>query len=431
MDLTAGVSNALLSGGLLPLEHQPTQLPRRATNVAEIKTRSAAVENDFETLRTASNTVKIDPTLQPALYNSSQVATPADKNAKRTGVFHTPTIKRKNNEKPAMKKGVSEPNLAKNPRSKSPATTFFSPRHLIDRFKRMLPLSSSKQSLNEKSINSTDSNPLRATVDSDDSASTSSENNDHLRLSRLDHVSRVKSIYDTLGSSSHMSSLIADPNQITPMRELNSLYDYVVHLLPEQEMGYFSHGNGCLSSSSINHSQSANSTSTRFKYPSDANDEATLKYFCFPDQHDSNNNPMIIGSKPPQEYFRFTLTNMHGMRQYGYCSRFFHKGQLNALCLISPYDMIELYERILATATELFVSYKDEHARKFLQEIYPHRIPNRGDSIHIGTSTVGLYALKCDQDRRKALIDSITILSLSTGKQESLLSDCVRIHWLL
>ena len=419
MDLTAGVSNALLSGGLLPLEHQPTEIPRRSSNVSEIKTRFADVENDNGALKSPSTAVKVDPTPQPTLYNSSHAAPAVEKSSKRTGIFHTPTIKRKNNEKLVMKKGVSEPNLAKNPRSKSPGSTFFSPRHLIDRFKRMLPLSTSKQSLNEKVIHLSENNPLRATVDSDDSGSTSSENNDHHRLSRLDHVSRVRSIYDTLGSSSHMSSLIADPSQITPARELTSLYDYVVHLLPEQELGYFSHGNGCLSSSNINQSPFPKSTPIRFKYPPDAKDEATLKYFCFPDQHDSNNNPMVSSSKPPQEFYRFTLTNMHGVRQYGYCSRFFHKSQLNALCLISPYDMIELYERILATATELFVSYKDDHARKFLQEIYPHRIPTRGDSIHIATSTVGLYALKCDQDRRKALIDSITLLGLSTGKHGS------------
>ena len=81
--------------------------------------------------------------------------------------------------------------------------------------------------------------------------------------------------------------------------------------------------------------------------------------------------------------------------------------------------MMELYQRILATATELFISYKEDAARQFLREIYPHRIPNRGDTIHIDTSTVGLYTLKCDQDRRKELIDSIALLSLSTGKSIS------------
>ena len=69
---------------------------------------------------------------------------------------------------------------------------------------------------------------------------------------------------------------------------------------------------------------------------------------------------------------------------------------------------MKLYEKILSTATELFVSYKEEDARKFLKEIYSHRLPNRGDTIHIHTTTVGLYTLKCEYDRRKQLIDSIT-----------------------
>lgn len=120
--------------------------------------------------------------------------------------------------------------------------------------------------------------------------------------------------------------------------------------------------------------------------------------------------------KPKYEYFRFTLTDMRGMRQHGYCSRFVHKGVLNALCIISPYDMIDLYEKILTKATQLFLSYKDEDAKLFLREIYPHRLPSRGDTINIHTSTVGLFSLKCEYDRRKPLIDTVTLLSLSAGK---------------
>ena len=92
-----------------------------------------------------------------------------------------------------MKKGISEPNLAKTKSSSSASP--FSPRGLLDRFKRMLPLSLSKQSLNEMN---------GMTIDSDDSTSTSSENNDDIRTSRLDHVSRVKNVYDTLSHSNHM-----------------------------------------------------------------------------------------------------------------------------------------------------------------------------------------------------------------------------------
>jgi hypothetical protein len=228
-----------------------------------------------------------------------------------------------------------------------------------------------------------------------------------------------------LGTGSHLSSLFTDPIHLTAARELKTLYDYVVHILPEQEIGYFSNGNGCLSTSNLHQNQQISpSTSVRFKYPIEAKDEATLKYFCFPDQHDSNNNqninPFVSIKKPKSEYFRFTLTDMRGTRQHGYCSRFMHKGILNALCIISPCDMMELYEKILSTATELFLSYKEENAKMFLKEIYPHRLPNRDDTIHIHTTTVGLYTLKCEYDRRKQLIDSVALLSLSTGKIDRL-----------
>jgi hypothetical protein len=197
-----------------------------------------------------------------------------------------------------------------------------------------------------------------------------------------------------LGTGSHLSSLFTDPIHLTAARELKTLYDYVVHILPEQEIGYFSNGNGCLSTSNLHQNQQISpSTSVRFKYPIEAKDEATLKYFCFPDQHDSNNNqninPFVSIKKPKSEYFRFTLTDMRGTRQHGYCSRFMHKGILNALCIISPCDMMEL-------------------------------LPNRDDTIHIHTTTVGLYTLKCEYDRRKQLIDSVALLSLSTGKIDRL-----------
>jgi hypothetical protein len=394
MNLTAGTANAVLPPDRLPLKHALYQIPRPLNIISE---KTIPKENIYEELKTPSSTIKT-PDVQHILFNSSQPKE-IDKN---DAVLRIPTTKTKENHplittKSIMKKGVSEPNLAKTSGSKSP----FSPRSLFDRFKRILPLSSSKQSIN--------------TNDSDDSGSTSSENNDHIRTSKLDHVSRVKNVYDSLGNSSHMSSLLTDPNLDTPINELTSLYEYVVHILPEQEFGYFSNGTGCLLSSNLHSPQSSTTTSIRFKYPLDAHDEITLKDFCFPDQHDSNNNPLLLTKKTTQEYFRFTLTNMHGIRQYGYCSRFFHKGILNALCIVSPYDMIEIYEKILSTTTELFISYKDDDARRFLKEIYAHRLPNRGDTIHIDTTTVGLYTLKCEYDRRKELIDSVTLLSLSTG----------------
>jgi hypothetical protein len=374
MDLTAGVSNALLSSGLLPLEKEI--LPK---------------EHIYEELKNV-----IQPTKMQTLSNNRK--------PERNDSLKTP--------KSIMKKGISEPNLAK--------TKFFSPRSLINRFKRILPLSLSKQSLND--IN-------EMTIDNDDSSSTSSESNDQIRTSRLDHVSRVKNVYDTLSTGNHMTNLFTEPNHLKIACELKTLFDYVVHILPEQDIGYFANGNGCLSSSNINlNSLNSLSTSIRYKYPFDANIELTLKYFCFPDQYDSNNNNQnfnlifsVNKSKTP-EYFRFTLTDMSGTRKYGYCSRFIHKGILNALCIVSPCDMMNIYEKILSTTTELFLSYKDEEAKRFFQEIYPHHLPNRGDTIHIPTTTVGLYTLKCEYDRRKQLIDSITLLNLSTGR---FLSQCI------
>ena len=380
MDLTAGVSNALFSSGLLPLDID--ERPMKENIYEELKPTQVIIE-------------PMTPRMKSKINNQSSLITG----------------------KSSMKKGVSEPNLAKG--------KFFSPRALFNRFKRILPLSLSKQSLNDPPP------PPITTIESEDSESLSSENTDYLRLSRLDHVSRVKNVYDTLSSGNHPTTSLIHP------RPLHTFYDYVVHLLPEQELGYFANGTGCLSSSNFSHSiassSSSSSNSIRFKYPPDANDEPTLKYFCFPDQHDSNNNhhyphqsnlvyPLNKKSKP--EYFRFTLTDMSGARQHGYCSRFIHKGVLNALCLISPCDMKDLYEKILSTATELFLSYKDDDARKFLKEIYPHRLPNRGDTIHIHTSTVGLYTLKCEYDRRKQLIDVHTLLRLSTGKRFAMQNQC-------
>ncbi|CAF1554152.1 unnamed protein product [Adineta ricciae] len=408
MNLTAGATPTGLSSplGVLPSKHDHYQMPRRSSVTSEkISSNTSRNGNVYEELRNASSsTTLIKITDSPQVLVNSSESSKANANHH---ILRTPTTKSKMAQpsltvKSVMKKGVSEPNLAKTSSNKSA----FSPRGILERFRRLLPLSSSKQSLNEKSNNPNDS---------DDSTSTSSETTDNIRTSRLDHVSRVKTVYDSLGNTSHMSSLLTDPNLDNSVNELTTLYEYVVHIVPEQEIGYFSHGTGCLLSSNFQTlQQMSTSTSVRFKYPPDANDEARLKHFCFPDQHDANNNPLLLTKKTTQEYFRFILTNMHGTRQYGYCSRFFHKGTLNALCIVSPYDMIEIYEKILSTTTELFISYKDDDARRFLEEIYPHQLPARGDTIHIDTTTVGLYTLRCEEDRRKELIDSVILLSLST-----------------
>ncbi|CAF1456154.1 unnamed protein product, partial [Adineta ricciae] len=404
MDLTAGVSSALLSSGLLALDKQCLHTDQSADIVPD--------ENIYEELKTPLPTLTRDDGEQ-FQFHTKRAQTMKTISCETR--FQAPIPKPKTNRpfaniKSAMKKGVSEPNLAK---SKTASSTFFSPRGLINRFKRILPLSLSKQSLNDSHA---------VTIDSDDSGSTTSETTDDIRTSRLDHVSRVRNVYDTLGSGSHLSSLFAELNHFTAANELKTLYDYVVHILPEQELGYFANGTGCLSSSNLSTDFSLHtSTPIRFKYPLDANDESTLKYFCFPDQHDSNNNhyhqntsSILSPKRPRPEYFRFTLTDMRGCRKHGYCSRFIHKGILNALCIISPCDMMDLYEKILSTATELFLLYKEDDAKKFLKEIYPHRLPSRGDTIHIHTTTVGLYGLKCEHDRRKQLIDSAGLLNLST-----------------
>lgn len=375
MDLTASVTNVLLSSNTTPSENEEKSVSRRTSVALEKPRKSSRVNEESKVLK-----INLPP----------KEVTKRDVSMDRS---------RENPSKSIMKKGVSEPNLTKRSRSKSP----FTPRGLLDRFKRIFPLSSSKQSLNQNHESD------------DDSASISSETNDHVRTSRLDHVSRVQTVYDSLTNT---NNLLIDPvRRHSSNIELTNFYDYVVHIIPEQEIGYFSHGNGCISTSHSH--EHSSSSSVVFKYPPNALDELSLESFCFPDQHDANNNPLFLSKKSSQEYFRFALTNMHGFRQYGYCSRFVHKGKINALCIVSPYDTIEIYEKILATATELFISYKEENARKFLEEIYVHRMPNRGEVIHIDTTTIGLYTLKCELDRRKEVIDSVTLLSLSTGKISS------------
>jgi hypothetical protein len=180
MDLTAGAANALLPPSRLPLKYEPSIVPRRSSIISE-KTRKKSVRHEH---------IYEEPKL-----NDTQLKS-IDKN---DAIIRIPTTKI--SVKSIMKKGVSEPNLAKTSQNRSP----FSPRGLFDRFKRILPLSSSKLSLNDKSTNINDNQTI--TNDSDDSASTSSENNDNIRSSKLDHVSRVKSVCDSLGNSSHMSSL--------------------------------------------------------------------------------------------------------------------------------------------------------------------------------------------------------------------------------
>ena len=421
-DLTAGV--ALVTNAFLLVEHERARIQHRSSTLPDYTKQTLHNENIYEELKTPSAPVdkghaphfSFDHQLPGTVRNSF---VPRESPRKKT-THQSMTAPRS-----PMKKVVSEPNLAKIDCGKVPSAPFFSPRGLLDRFKRILPVYSSKQSLNEGSIVS-QPNTSVVTVESDDSTSSSSDNNDEIRTSRLDHVSRVKTIYDTLGNVNPLLSLCTDVGSLAVDEQSHTLYDYVVHLLPEQELGYFANGTGCLSSSNLDlHYSSSPTGSLRFKYPFDAKNEPTLKYFCFPDYHDSNNNnnnheinPFTAKQKTSPDYFRFTLTDMHGRRQHGYCSRFIRRGVCNALCVISRYDMIEFYQKILFTATELFVSYNDDDARKFLVELYPHRPPNRGDTIYIPTSTVGLYTLTCEHDRRKQLIDSVTLLKLSTGKNE-------------
>ena len=72
MDLTAGVSNAMLSSTLLPLETSPNQLPRRPSQRLETKT---------------NKLLKKESTV---LFNSEQI--PLEKERQ---VIQTPTMKTK------------------------------------------------------------------------------------------------------------------------------------------------------------------------------------------------------------------------------------------------------------------------------------------------------------------------------------------------
>ncbi|CAF2803273.1 unnamed protein product [Rotaria sp. Silwood2] len=190
MDLTAGVSSALLSSGLLPLDTDDTNIECKSNILFDNIKKFVPNENIYEELQTPLSTIDKQDDVQKFLFNNNN-KTQTMKISSNYVTLGTSTIKTKvdyplTNVKSAMKKGISEPNLAK---TKSSHSTFFSPRALIDRFKRILPLSLSKQSLNDTNT---------VTIDSDDSVSISSENNDDIRTSRLDHVSRVKNIYDSL-----------------------------------------------------------------------------------------------------------------------------------------------------------------------------------------------------------------------------------------
>ncbi|CAF5001693.1 unnamed protein product, partial [Rotaria sp. Silwood1] len=169
MDLTAGVSSALLSSGLLPLDKDHTDMECKSNILFDNTKTILPNENIYEELKTPLATLDKNDA-QQFLFNTNTNNT-NNKRLSNDIIFHSSTTKTKVNhllihEKSAMKKGISEPNLAK---TKSSSSTFFSPRSLIDRFKRILPLSLSKQSLN-------DTNTM--TIDSDDSISISSENND-------------------------------------------------------------------------------------------------------------------------------------------------------------------------------------------------------------------------------------------------------------
>ena len=167
MDLTAEVSVHLPER---VAEHRSLQ--QRSSTLPEKLTNAMERENIYEEL-------KLPPTL-PTPRSPLRRSRPLNSSAS------------------PMKKGISEPNLAKGMRTSSP---FFSPRGWINRMKRMLPLSLSRQSL-------TSVNGSVVVVESDDSTSTSSDNNEEIRMSRLDHVNRVKNVYDTLSKSLMLMSSV-------------------------------------------------------------------------------------------------------------------------------------------------------------------------------------------------------------------------------
>ncbi|CAF5135522.1 unnamed protein product, partial [Rotaria magnacalcarata] len=145
MDLTAGVSSALLSSGLLPLDKDHTDSECNSNILFDNTKQLGCDENIYEELKTPIATFD-GADVQQFVFDSNKTQT---RNGTLRDVnFRTPSKKTKvtnhvTHGKSVMKKGVSEPNLAK---TKSSPSTFFSPRGLINRFKRMLPLSSSKQS---------------------------------------------------------------------------------------------------------------------------------------------------------------------------------------------------------------------------------------------------------------------------------------------
>lgn len=172
MDLTAGVSLALLASGLLPADdNNPRSLQQRSSTLPQNLKDVGEHENIYEELK-----VNAPPTMKSTGHDARHRRPKSEMKGVRP-----------------MQKGISEPNLVKVSRTSSP---FFSPRGLINRMKRMLPLSLSKQSLN--SINGS---AVVVVPESDDSTSTSSDANDDIRMSRLDHVNRVKNVYDSLSKS--------------------------------------------------------------------------------------------------------------------------------------------------------------------------------------------------------------------------------------
>lgn len=270
-----------------------------------------------------------------------------------------------------LKKGVSEPNLNRFGDEKTINSNLFFGRSFLKKMKKVFPRSFSRHSLNEKSLNKND---VEGSI-----SSSSSELSEDFRIFRLDQIHQKENFHR---------------NQIE--ETFPTIFSYFVHLIAD-----------------FDEQNDGRSAVCHFKFPFDAEIENSLKYFSFPEWNFSS-----LNLKP--EFFRFTLTDKHGRRQHGYCSRFVRKSSLNNLCLISPLDFFEFYGRILTTATELFLSYKDDEARHFLTEIYPHRIPAKGDTVYLPTTSLGLYKLHCESDWRKTTIDSNALLDLSTGKNEKI-----------
>jgi hypothetical protein len=190
MDLTASISQALIANHWLTSEHDQHIVQQRSSTLPETIKPLFTHENIYEELQNDDRQISL-------VNTRSSIST-------RMSNRHQRSI----DSLSSMKKGISEPNLAKDNRYlSSTASPLFSTRNLINRFKRLLPRTLSKQSLMNDNV--------RTRInDSDDSTSTASDTIDDIHRTRINHVNRAKHIYDTLSTSHYSSSAMNTCNRL-------------------------------------------------------------------------------------------------------------------------------------------------------------------------------------------------------------------------